>query len=141
MNDKKTIFSSFVWKFSERLLSQGVGLIIQILIARMIKPEAVGEMAILLSVINIFSVIAQSGFSSYIIQKKDLSDESVSSVAIFSILVASACILLLCGGGNFLMGLHGTSLQRNAVQRNVHTNIDSIAIISYSMLFIDVLRS
>lgn len=107
MNDKRTIFSSFIWKFSERLLSQGVGLIIQILIARMVKPEAVGEMAILLSVINIFSVIAQSGFSSYIIQKKDLSDESVSSVAIFSILVASACILLLFGGGNFLMGLLG----------------------------------
>lgn len=70
MNDKRTIFSSFAWKFSERLLSQGIGLVIQILIARMIKPEAVGEMAILLSVINIFSVIAQSGFSSYIIQKK-----------------------------------------------------------------------
>ncbi len=107
MNDKRTIFSSFAWKFSERLLSQGVGLVIQILIARMIKPEAVGEMAILLSVINIFSVIAQSGFSSYIIQKKDLSDDAVSSVATFSILVALACILLLCGGGNFLMGLLG----------------------------------
>ena len=112
MNDKKTIFSSFVWKFSERLLSQGVGLIIQILIARMIKPEAVGEMAILLSIINIFSVIAQSGFSSYIIQKKDLSDESVSSVAIFSILVASACILLLFGGGNFQMCIRDSSEPR-----------------------------
>lgn len=54
MNDKRTLLSSFAWKFSERLLSQGIGLVIQILIARMIKPEAVGEMAILLSVINIF---------------------------------------------------------------------------------------
>ena len=107
MNDKKTIFSSFAWKFSERLLSQGVGLIIQILIARMINPEAVGEMAILLSIINIFSVIAQSGFSSYIIQKKNLNDDSVSSVATFSIFVASVCILILCGSGNFLMGLLG----------------------------------
>ena len=70
MNEKKTIVSSFAWKFSERLLSQGIGLFIQIYIARMVKPEAIGEMAILLSVINIFSVIAQSGFSSYIIQKK-----------------------------------------------------------------------
>lgn len=107
MNDRRTIFSSFVWKFSERLLSQGVGLIIQILIARMIKPEAVGEMAILLSVINIFSVIAQSGFSSYIIQKKDLDDDAVSSVVAFSLLIASACIALLCGGGDSLMGLLG----------------------------------
>lgn len=71
MNDKRIIISSFAWKFSERMLSQGIGLIIQILIARMIEPNAVGEMAILLSVINIFSVISQSGFSSYIIQKKD----------------------------------------------------------------------
>lgn len=42
MNDKRTLISSFAWKFSERLLSQGIGLVIQILIARMIKPEAVG---------------------------------------------------------------------------------------------------
>lgn len=107
MNDRKTIFSSFAWKFSERLLSQGIGLIIQIMIARMIKPEAIGEMAILLSVINIFSVIAQSGFSSYIIQKKDLTDQAVSSVATFSILIALGCIALLWLIGDFLMGFLG----------------------------------
>ncbi|CDD98649.1 putative uncharacterized protein [Roseburia sp. CAG:471] len=107
MNDKRTIFSSFVWKFSERLLSQGIGLVIQIMIARMIKPEAVGEMAILLSVINIFSVIAQSGFSSYIIQKKNLTDEIISTVIIFSILVALGCIVLFWIAGDFLMGFLG----------------------------------
>lgn len=104
MNDKRTILSSFAWKFSERLLSQGIGLVIQILIARMIKPEAVGEMAILLSVINIFSVIAQSGFSSYIVQKKDLTDEAISSVLTLSILIAIGCIGLFWMFGDFLMG-------------------------------------
>lgn len=103
MNDKKTIFSSFAWKFSERLLSQGIGLVLQILIARMIQPEAIGEMAILLSVINICSVIAQSGFSSYIIQKKDLTDEVVSTVTTFSILIALGCIGLFWLVGDSLM--------------------------------------
>lgn len=107
MNNKKIIFSSFAWKFSERLLSQGIGIIIQIMIARMIKPEAVGEMAILLGVINIFSVIAQSGFSSYIIQKKDLTDEAVSSAITFSILVALGCIGLFWLLGDYLMGFLG----------------------------------
>ncbi len=93
MNDKKIIFSSFAWKFAERMLSQGIGLIIQILIARLVKPEAIGEMAILLSVINIFSVISQSGFSSYIIQKRELSDKAVSTVSTFSILVSLLCII------------------------------------------------
>ena len=107
MNEKKTIVSSFAWKFSERLLSQGIGLFIQIYIARMVKPEAIGEMAILLSVINIFSVIAQSGFSSYIIQKKDLKDEAVSSIALFSIIIASGCIGLLWMFGDPLMRFLG----------------------------------
>lgn len=107
MNDKRTLLSSFAWKFSERLLSQGIGLVIQILIARMIKPEAVGEMAILLSVINIFSVIAQSGFSSYIIQKKELTEETISSVATFSILIAIGCIGLFWLFGDSMMTFLG----------------------------------
>ena len=107
MDDKRTLFSTFAWKFSERLLSQGIGLVIQILIARMVKPEAIGEMAIILSVINIFSVIAQSGFSSYIIQKKNLTDRAISSVTTFSILIAIGCIGLFWLFGDLLMGLLG----------------------------------
>lgn len=107
MNDKNIIFSSFAWKFSERLLSQGIGLIIQIIIARMIKPEAVGEMAILLSVINILSVIAQSGFSSYVIQKKDLTDTAISTVTTFSILIALVCFLGGALVGDSLMSFLG----------------------------------
>ena len=107
MNDKKILFSSFAWKFSERMLSQGIGLIIQIFIARMIKPEAVGEMAIILSVINIFSVIAQSGFSSYIIQKQDLKEEDISSVAAFSIIISIICIIIFFLFGNAFMSILG----------------------------------
>ena len=107
MDGKKDIFSSLAWKFSERLFSQGIGLIIQIIIARMIAPEAVGEMAIILSVINIFNVIAQSGFSSYIIQAKTLSDSALSTIATFSILIALGCMGLFWILGDTLMGILG----------------------------------
>ena len=107
MDCKRTFFSSFAWKFSERLLSQGIGLVIQIMIARMIAPAAVGEMAILLSVINVFSVIAQSGFSSYIIQKKNLTDEVISSVITFSVFIALGCIGVFVLSGNYIMSYLG----------------------------------
>ena len=107
MSEKRVIFSSFAWKFSERMLSQGIGLVIQIMIARMVRPEAVGEMAILLSAINIFNVIAQSGFSSYIIQSKNLSDETISTVTTVSIIIALGCLSLFWLLGDYLMSLLG----------------------------------
>ena len=95
--ESRTLTSSLVWKFSERILSQGLGLVIQIIIARMINPEAVGEMAILLSVINLFSIVTQSGFSSYIIQRKELTHDIVSTVTSVSILLSVGCIFLCFG--------------------------------------------
>lgn len=105
--ESKTLASSFIWKFSERILSQGLGLVIQIIIARMINPEAVGEMAILLSVINLFSIVTQSGFSSYIIQKKNLTNDIISTVTSISILLSVGCILLCLGFGNAIMEFIG----------------------------------
>ena len=107
MNNKTSLFSSFAWKFAERMLSQGIGLIIQIFIARMIKPEAVGEMAIILSVINIFSVIAQSGFSSYIIQKQELKKKTIATVTTFSILISFICIIAFWLVGDRFMSFLG----------------------------------
>lgn len=98
MGEKKTLVSAFAWKFAERMLSQGVGLLLQIVIARMVLPETVGEMTILLSVITVFGALTQNGLSSYLIQKKELHGDDVFSVLVFGILVAviSMAVLWLC---------------------------------------------
>lgn len=98
MREKKTLVSSFAWKFAERMLSQGVGLLLQIVIARMVLPETVGEMTILLSVITVFGALTQNGLSSYLIQKKELHGDDVFSVLAFGVLIAvtSMAVLWLC---------------------------------------------
>ena len=103
MRNSASIVSSFAWKLAERMLAQGIGVVIQIVIARMVKPEAIGEMAILLSVVNVFSVVAQSGFSSYIIQKKDLQADTLSTVTTFSMMISFICIFFFIIFGDILM--------------------------------------
>lgn len=107
MKENRKLFSSFAWKFAERILSQGIGLILQIFIARLVAPEAIGQMVIILSVINIFSVISQSGFSSYIIQKQNIKEEVISTITTFSIIISILCIIIFLLFGNFFMNMIG----------------------------------
>ena len=107
MKENKKLLSSFAWKFAERMLSQGIGLVLQIFIARLVVPEAIGQMVIILSVINIFSVISQSGFSSYIIQKQNIKEEVISTIATFSVIISILCIVIFLLFGNFFMNIIG----------------------------------
>lgn len=69
--NSKTLSISFFWSFLEQGGSSVVSLIVQIILARLLLPDAFGIMAILLVIINVINTLAQSGFGSALIQKKD----------------------------------------------------------------------
>lgn len=88
------ISSAIGWKYGERILAQGVNLLIQIVLARCLEPALFGQLAILLVFVNYATIFVQSGISTYIIQKDNLQDEDIST-ALFITLSMSAIMYVL----------------------------------------------
>ncbi len=75
INSKK----SFFWSFLEQGGSKAIQLVVQIVLARLLSPEAFGVLAILLVVTQVADSIAQSGLGMALIQKSDATDRSYST--------------------------------------------------------------
>lgn len=77
--NKSKATHSFAWSFLEQGGSKAIQLVIQIVLARLLAPEAFGVLAILLVVIQVADSIAQSGLGMALIQKSDASDSSYTT--------------------------------------------------------------
>ena len=75
----------------ERLSVKGLGLIISILLARMLAPEAFGQIAIMNVFINLSQVIVDSGFTTALIQRKDVTERDYSTVFFINLALAVVC--------------------------------------------------
>ena len=89
--DHKRFFSGFLWKFSERTMSQLVSFVVSIVLARILSPNDYGIVALVNVFIIIADVFVTSGFSSSLIQKKETTDTDFSTIfwcsLIFSIVI------------------------------------------------------
>lgn len=94
-NTKTKVVSSLFWKLLERGGTQGIQLIVQIVLARLLTPEDFGTIAILLVFINLAQVFVQSGFSTSLIQKKDADELDFSSVFYSAFVLAIALYILI----------------------------------------------
>ena len=93
--DKKRIISSLVYKFIERLSVKGLGLIISILLARILAPEEFGQIAIMNVFINLSQVIVEGGFTTALVQRKDVTEQDYSTVFFINLGLATVCYLSL----------------------------------------------
>lgn len=95
---KTSLFGSFLWAFLERIGAQGVGVIINIVLARLLVPEDYGILAVMVIFTNLANQLVLNGFNTSLIQNKDVTDEDYSSVLniswIFSVLLYA--ILYFC---------------------------------------------
>ena len=71
--------NTFLWSFLEQGGSKAIQLLVQIILARLLSPEAFGILAILLVVTQITDSIAQSGLGMALIQKSGSDDASYST--------------------------------------------------------------
>lgn len=94
----KTIFG-FVWRFLQNAGTQVVGFIISIVLARILTPDDYGVIALISTFTSIAMVCIQTGFSSSIVQKKELSDTDINTmfyssaalgIALYGLLFVSA---------------------------------------------------
>lgn len=91
--NNKTVLSNLFWRFAERCGAQIIQFVVQIVLARLLAPEAYGTIALVVVVANIFQVFVDSGLGNALIQKKSADDLDFSSVFYFNLV----CCLLLYG--------------------------------------------
>lgn len=87
---RKSIKVNLIWKLLERGCSQGITLIITVILARILEPEEFGTIALMLVLINLLQVFTDSGMGSALIQKKDVRDVDYSTALYFNIFLCIA---------------------------------------------------
>ena len=93
----KTIFGA-VWKFLERICSNGVKFVVSLVLARLLLPEDYGIVALVTVFITLCDKIVVGGFSTALIQKKDADNVDFSTVLYFSLGVSAIAYALLFFG-------------------------------------------
>ena len=69
---KKTAVVNSVWKLLESFMSKGISMLVQIVLARLIAPEAYGIIALTTVFINLTDILIQAGFATALIRKEQL---------------------------------------------------------------------
>ena len=88
-NIKNKIMSGLFWKFSERILAQGVSFLVSVVLARLLTPNDYGIVAIILIFISLADVFVTSGFSTALVQNKN------ATVKTFLLIFIVVCLFQL----------------------------------------------
>ena len=92
---KAKVIYSLMWKFFERGGTQGIQLVVQILLARLLLPEDYGVIAVVTTFIVIANVFVQSGLNTALVQKKDADEVDFSSIFYLSLFIAGVLYIIL----------------------------------------------
>lgn len=84
-SNKEFVFSNLIWRFAERCGAQGVKLLVELVLARILLPEDYGLIALVTVFIQILNVFVDSGLGNALIQKKNADDLDFSTVFYFNI--------------------------------------------------------
>jgi len=94
-NLKTKTRKGLVWSVIERFATQGVQFLFGIILARLLSPEDYGTIAMPLVFLAIAQCFIDSGFSTALIRKPELTEEDLSTAFYFNIGVGVVCYLAL----------------------------------------------
>ncbi len=94
MNSKKVV-SSILYKTVERFSVKAIGLVIGIILARLLDPGVFGQLAVITVFINLSQVFIQTGFSTALVQRKDVTDKDYSTSFYISFLISVVMVGIL----------------------------------------------
>lgn len=89
------VVSSLWWKMLERVFTQGINLVVQIVLARILLPDDFGSLAIIVAITNYAALFVQSGLGTAIIQKEKLEKGDVETLLTASLSIALLFYILL----------------------------------------------
>lgn len=98
MSTKYSVITSLIWKFLERIGTQGVQFVVAIVLARLLAPADFGMIALVTVFIALANVFVQSGLNTALIQKKCADNLDFSTVFYASLAIAALlyCLLFIC---------------------------------------------
>ena len=91
MTEKNKAVKNVIWRSLEKFGSQGVSLLVSIVLARILDPSYYTTIAVTSIYLSIINVFVDGGFGSALIQKKDATEEDFSTVFYFNI---ALCIFM-----------------------------------------------
>lgn len=95
MSIKNQAVKGMMWSSIERFSTQGIQLVLTIVIARILSPNDYGLVAMLSIFMAIAQTLVDSGFGNALIQKKNRTEVDFSTTFYFNILVSVLIYLLL----------------------------------------------
>lgn len=106
-SSKKGILSAVIWKVLERFFSQGISLVVQILLARILLPEDFGNLAIIVAITNFLSIFVQSGIATVIVQRNNIDDLDIGTLQTASVVVAAFLYIILFFSAPYIERYYG----------------------------------
>lgn len=91
MNIRKSLVTGVFWSFVKNGGQQGISLLVFLVLARLLAPEAFGLIAMAKAFIGLVDQFSDLGFSSAIVQKKEIKNDHLSSAFWFNF-ISSLCI-------------------------------------------------
>ena len=95
LNQRDSVLNGVAWVLTERLASQGITFVLQIILARILMPEQYGMIAMINVFIAIANVFVIVGFSAALIQKKDADELDFSTLFYCSLAVGVVLYALI----------------------------------------------
>lgn len=92
---KQKAVSATIWSGIDLFARQGVQFLITLILARLLTPQDYGTVALLSIFVGLAAVFIQSGFSTALIQRKEITDTDLSSVFFFNIGISTLTAALL----------------------------------------------
>ena len=107
---KNKVISSLVFKFIERLAVKAIGLVISIVLARLLAPEAFGLIAIVSVFINLAQNFVTSGLGTALVQNQTTKEEDYSTVFCLSLGIAGVMVVILYAIAPLIAAYYETEL-------------------------------
>ena len=109
-NLKSKTQKGLVWSFVERFATQGVQFLFGIILARLLSPEDYGTIAMPLVFLAIAQCFIDSGFSTALIRKPNLTEDDLSTAFYFNIGVGVVCYLALFFSSPLIADFYNTPI-------------------------------
>lgn len=104
--DNRKVVSGFFWRFLERCGAQGVALVVQIILARLLAPEVYGTIALVTVFTSIMQVFVDSGMATALIQKKDADNLDFSTVFYFNVFTCVILYIIMFASAPFIASFY-----------------------------------
>lgn len=107
---KSKTISGAIWKLLERVLAQGVTLVVSIVIARILDPKDYGVVSIVTIFFIFANIIISGGLNTALIQKKNAEINDYSTVLVSSVILAATCYAILFFAAPYISNIYNQPL-------------------------------